>query len=62
MQSHLDNGLDIINEENIINATSSKNNQITTLKVKCDDGETYLLKMNYTDTISDLRNYLKSER
>ena len=56
-----ENGLDIINEENIMNFKST-NSQITTIKVKCDNSETYLLKLNYSDTIKDLKNYLKVQR
>ena len=40
----------------------STNSKITTIKIKCDNAETYLLKMNYSDTIKDLKNYLKIQK
>jgi hypothetical protein len=50
----------MLNEENLIKI-EFKDVKITTLKVKCN-GEIYVLKMKYTDTIKDVKNYIKTQR
>jgi len=36
---------------------------VATIRVKCEDGsKTYILKMKFTDTIGDLKQYIDKQR